>query len=121
MISIIIENESDDDSSVKLPSRDFDQNTEHSNIRPDNSHKAKDRLQRKLSVNTKRINQELRMKSKKYLGYRIPANQMNAFHDTHREQRKIGPTSTSIFCVKSKKRQCSELSEELQKDIYIYF
>ncbi|CAG9772313.1 unnamed protein product [Ceutorhynchus assimilis] len=79
-------------------------------------------VKRVIGINTKRVNQELREKGKKYLGYRRPgANQTNTFHDTQRAERTLGPTCTSTFCAKSKKRKCNDLSENVRQEIFSKF
>lgn len=93
--------------------------TEDEDIAQDDT--TKEAVKRVLGINTKKINQELREKGKKYLGYRRPANQTNTFHDTQREERKLGPTCTSTFCAKSKKRKCIDISENVRQDIFSKF
>ncbi|CAH2009466.1 unnamed protein product [Acanthoscelides obtectus] len=53
--------------------------------------------------NLKKINQDLRMKGKQYMGYRRPKNQTNTFHDAQREPRKQSLECSSQFCIKSSK------------------
>lgn len=113
------ENESDNDGlsndqSVQQEIRPIEDSVAHDNT----TKKAGKRI---LGINTKRINQELREKGKKYLGYRRPANQTNTFHDTQREERKLGPTCTSTFCTKSKKRKCNDLSENVRQEMFSKF
>lgn len=53
-----------------------------------------------IGSNVKKINQDLRMKGKKYIGYRRPRNQNKTFHDTDRRERRLELTCTSKFCSK---------------------
>lgn len=41
--------------------------------------------------------------------------------DTYRTAREIGPTCTSVFCLKSKLRGCGRIDENTRRDIHKYF
>ncbi|CAH1964526.1 unnamed protein product [Acanthoscelides obtectus] len=71
--------------------------------------------------NLKKINQDLRMKGKQYIGYRRPKNQTNTFHDAQREPRKQSLGCSSQFCIKSSKRKCNEVDESIRQDIFKKF
>ena len=113
------ENESDNDGLSDQSAQQVIRPNEDNIIAHDNTtNKA---VKRVIGINTKIINQDLREKGKKYLGYRRPANQTNTFHDIERKERKLGPTCTSTFCAKSKKRKCNDLSENVREEMFSTF
>lgn len=61
------------------------------------------------------------MKGEKYVGYRRPANQKNTFQDIDRKSRVMGPSCSSSFCLKSKKRKCNEVSEHIWNALFRHF
>lgn len=76
---------------------------------------------RELGRNTKKINQDLRMKGKAYLGYRRPPNQSKTFQDVEREERKLGIPCISNFCRKTKKRRCNEIDDLKREEVFKKF
>ncbi|CAG5019759.1 unnamed protein product [Parnassius apollo] len=59
-----------------------------------------------------------RMQGVQYLGYSKPANR-KILQDTLRSARIIGERCKSDYCVKSKLRECSKISEDCRKQIQI--
>lgn len=119
-----ITNENHDENEINEQRENDDDENSHNdtnNEQSDSDDLQPKRKKRKLGVRIKKVNQELRMKGKQYLGYRRPPNQTKTFHDCTREARSIGPSCTASFCVKSKKRMCNQISEENRKALFTKF
>lgn len=94
---------------------------ENQEDKDENQEVADHKSRRVLGVNRKKVNQELRMKGKKYVGHRRPANQSKTFQDITRESRKLGPTCSSSFCLKSTKRQCNQINNTMREELFTKF
>uniref|UniRef100_A0A1B6MG03 Uncharacterized protein n=1 Tax=Graphocephala atropunctata TaxID=36148 RepID=A0A1B6MG03_9HEMI len=61
-----------------------------------------------------------RERGEKYLGWSRAKNSTGK-RGTEREERKLGPTCTSQFCLKSKKRKCQDVAENSRKLMFTKF
>lgn len=69
----------------------------------------------------RKINKELRMKGKNFIGFRRPKNQKRTFQDVERDERKLGARCSSETCKRSSKRKCNEITEATRTQIFSAF
>lgn len=74
----------------------------------------------------KSITKVKHMRGEEYLGYRrdrkVSGNEkFKVLHDIPRPSRETGPRCTSTFCIKSKVRGCSNLSDDERQNIFSKF
>lgn len=72
----------------------------------------------------KAMNKDLRMKGEAYLGYRRVTDtdmKKKIYHDVSRPARRIKPACDSLFCKKSKLRNCDNIDEEKRRELFETF
>lgn len=87
------------------------------NIFHGNAHKEKKRKRNNKHNWKKIVTKEKRMKGENYIGYRR-TKENKIFHDSPREERKMGPRCNSKFCEKSAVRTCNEITEAQRKILF---
>lgn len=67
----------------------------------------------------KNTNKKLRMEGKQYLGYTRKNGVVH--HNAIRKPRELGPTCQSRNCARSRKRFCSDFSENQRRELFVHF
>lgn len=74
-------------------------------------------VKRKKSERKRELNNKLRMRGAKYIGFRKPKDQKNTFHDTPRDERRL---KARCLC-KDPSKQCMKFTDDDRKIIFSKF